>query len=766
MKFLVPFLLLCNVAIAQSGILVDSTKKGVRIDSTKRGVLITSETENDTIPNPPVTGDSIIYSFFVGELTVTPLPSEGKSLITYTGAEDSVFFPFWVGLAEFVALRIHRNPSVYPQSNTTNGNYWPGIITSRYSAVTDFIDGKNVKVDFVFNGGDTSTPQTSTSASGYFFRDMKSWILSEISANDTVYLDANKTYAIKGGLGLTANRDIAIICSTGRAKIKVSMEDAFVVGKYGWYNDNSATNSFSNTFGTNQFFVIPDNQDVDVTVSNVHIIPPTFGISASQYGREVAAPFFYHPLTADWTNVATYSTGTYTLSNSDTQIEKDSLFPSGTYVMSNFANSSAGGQISGSDNSSLLTFFLENSRWYSADAFNGVGDNRRSGHLLKMHGEVSSPTEAIASAAVAQGRHLNKSIKITNQGTYANVDLLDGTVSAYQLTNNIYSVIGEAHTNIIHYNRRRSHFIRVNDGVRDYRLYLNSMASFVNDDIEFTPLMFGSTYPRVIQDGKIVLKDQIPVVGDSIYIDGVINRKVSDTTFDFENVGLMAYETYPFLGTPYVSPQVGGNTTDVDVLPDCDQLEWWNGSSWVTLNVLEKVRGSRVLVRSGRPYQNGYWRVTFDQPVTEANPYFRVKKSLTEFALNSSGVDADIIFYVMGNETGDSDNPTINTYWGYTTNTTNWDFENVVMTGFWRGAGEEKVNQSTQSLSTLYNLQSLARFKNVNYTNESANYKFLTGRGLYYRNLLTGGSLTTLVDNSNFITTGFPADNNPFTILP
>lgn len=87
----------------------------------------------------------------------------------------------------FCGLFAHKNPLTSDPVQTDL--YFPGIIGSRYCNVVHVIDAQNIIVDFEFNGGNSTTPQTITGGKGYiFFDNSTAW---ENLKN--TFLDANRT---------------------------------------------------------------------------------------------------------------------------------------------------------------------------------------------------------------------------------------------------------------------------------------------------------------------------------------------------------------------------------------------------------------------------------------------------------------------------------------------------------------------------------------------------------------------------------------------
>lgn len=182
-----------------------------------------------TIKGTPIEnyGGNPFYVPIYGKLTVTPNMQSGTSTISYTGSEN-IFSQEFVG-KEFVAFRINKNPK---EENLDIG-YFPNVIGSRYAKVISVQNGKELTVDFAFNGGSIEQPKTSTSASGYFFFDNRQAFVDAILSNqrtEDIVLQSGKTYVTKGAFDVKPLSHVRIRAEDGfteRAMIKLSVEDVW-----------------------------------------------------------------------------------------------------------------------------------------------------------------------------------------------------------------------------------------------------------------------------------------------------------------------------------------------------------------------------------------------------------------------------------------------------------------------------------------------------------------------------------------------------------
>jgi len=124
-------------------------------------------------------GGQAYYKRFDGKLTYTPYSADnsitkgtglrgtGYTKITYTGPED--VFDARDLHKSFCGLFVHRNPGNVDYSHVDL--YYPNIVGSRYSKVVRVLDGKDIIVDFEYNGGNREQPQVVTDRKGYVFFD-------------------------------------------------------------------------------------------------------------------------------------------------------------------------------------------------------------------------------------------------------------------------------------------------------------------------------------------------------------------------------------------------------------------------------------------------------------------------------------------------------------------------------------------------------------------------------------------------------------------
>src|SRR5690606_23249975 len=108
-------------------------------------------------------GGNSFYKMIWGKLTYSS-QNGSKTKVTYEGEQD-VFDANFVG-KWLEPSRIHKCSFDFPD---TGRNYFPGATSVVYSRVLDVLDGKNLLVDFSYNGGDAVNPKPISNQDGIFF---------------------------------------------------------------------------------------------------------------------------------------------------------------------------------------------------------------------------------------------------------------------------------------------------------------------------------------------------------------------------------------------------------------------------------------------------------------------------------------------------------------------------------------------------------------------------------------------------------------------
>lgn len=139
-------------------------------------------------------GGKAFYRHFFGTIDYTPL-GDGTTRLTYTGTGDAFnddFKDMWME-----SSRCHKNASTYPEGNDLAGiRTFPGILAARYSEVVAVQDGKNLIVDFEYNGGNVEEPRPAAKQDAIFFFDNRAAMRACIN-------DPNRPEVVVGKNGAT-----------------------------------------------------------------------------------------------------------------------------------------------------------------------------------------------------------------------------------------------------------------------------------------------------------------------------------------------------------------------------------------------------------------------------------------------------------------------------------------------------------------------------------------------------------------------------------
>ena len=702
---------------------------------------------------------------FYNNIQVTPLPAEGKSLLTYLGV-DNPFNATWVtDNVEFLGFRNHLNPSTYPTNGVVNGNYWPGSIGCRYSKVTDYIDGKNIKVNFVYNGG-TETAQLHT-ASGYFFINDRAAFASAFSTanSETVFLlNSNKTYVTKGGWNIEPGKNIQILSDddSTRSRIKLSFEDSFLELERGIKGGAISTNnSFLNTFTSMNFFTFFSNNNYDIGFKNIDLLPPHYTMQGVEVNGGMAA-IFSHLDTRSYSDISqlgnVYSAGKRSLINSNTTLEKNYLIqPSqeASYVMPSFAVSNGGGKLD-SSNTDIQVYqdFILDNVIYEGGEVHGIRATSRGGNFLRMLNSNLS-----ASSYSSKGKWTNVNIKFNKDTDYNDhariITILSNTPSTYQLAGQMW-LGSQGHYPYSVGQLRRGQYITVKDAQNTpWKIYISNSGSFGEEYNNLSNSNWGMLTNPILDGKRLRINEQIPVASYPGYtqtilaVDGtdIKNRKIDNYTFEFENIGLQALISYPHLQN--VEAAFSSYDPNSQYLsPDCDELEYTDNNNVVhTVRIMKRYRYTRQSIAPpGNTFnypalRKGYWRFEFDEPVTMANPVFRVKKSVTQFVLDPAGVQADLLFYITGN-VGTAES--IVKYFTYSSKNLNIQAKNSTLNGFIRATSTDAFGEANSS-TPLWLLPKVKEFINVTQT---GGHEMFGGKGLYFRNLKEAANYCMIVQNS------------------
>jgi len=228
-------------------------------------------------------GGKAFYKPFWGQLTYRPLDSS-RTKVTYQG-DQNVFNSDYLG-CWLEPSRIHKCSSEFPN---TGRNYFPNATAVVYSRVLEVLDGKNLIVDFAYNGKNSSAPSSISDEDGIFFFDNKfaleSWSKSG-RRKDTLFAESGKVYGVLGMPKIEVSKDSKMNFIGPKEGVTPAIHcmwsDAFNGDLHG--RGLEAAGSFQETFGDNgTLFHLPNSGRVDINFE-WQFIPPTYTQKVVQYG--------------------------------------------------------------------------------------------------------------------------------------------------------------------------------------------------------------------------------------------------------------------------------------------------------------------------------------------------------------------------------------------------------------------------------------------------------------------------------------------------
>lgn len=236
-------------------------------------------------------GGNAFYRQFWGKLSYNSIDDK-RSLVSYQGNED-VFDPSFVG-KWLEPSRIHKCSHLYPSSGR---NYFPSALAVVYSRVLEVRDGKNLIVDFSYNGGSFSTPSQVTDQDGTFFFDNKfaieAWA-SSVNRKINLIAKSGQIYGCLGFPKISVAPDSVLNFKWSgegeRPAIHLMVSDGFTGDEHG--TGEKMPESYKETFGENvKIFDLPGSGRVDIDF-DWQLLPPTYAQKVVQYGVPNGVIFF------------------------------------------------------------------------------------------------------------------------------------------------------------------------------------------------------------------------------------------------------------------------------------------------------------------------------------------------------------------------------------------------------------------------------------------------------------------------------------------
>ena len=467
----------------------------------------------------------------------------GTSLVEYTGKKNGYFTAAWASAndpMEFVAFKSHKNPGTYPAGGENN-NYFPSLVTARYSKCIQFIDPKNIRVNFTYNGGEkmvqpnesASPKQRSFLAAGYFFRNNRLAFKQAIENKQrpgTIILQNNKTYVIKGGWAAAPGRTLRFVAANPngiRPRIKMSHEDAFTGDAFGRgdVQDGLPNPSYLDTYGQPGWFFLPDGssakdvQTSSVSFEGIDIIPTTYTVPVFQYGSELGH-FFMTP--ADGRG---FSKRVLQIKDCDPLAEQQMLDKAGivlpgkpNWTLPQFAFSNSGGVDDGKDITGMQEFKLINTSWYARSGHN-VKAKYRSGNAIIIEGKSAArPAEIFVATASKKTDWYDVDI----QARFGTGEAFDEQRRRLQVVSDNFSwyqVAGQDWTGGTNRNRNKFWYVEVSSGSKTFTLAFLNQAEWEQENPANPASSFGAKWAvaKGLNNGQSAeMFERIAVDGDLV----------------------------------------------------------------------------------------------------------------------------------------------------------------------------------------------------------------------------------------------------------
>lgn len=560
-------------------------------------------------------GGNSFYKMFWGKLTYQS-HNNSTTKVTYEGSED-VFDGNFEG-KWLEPSRIHKCSFEYPESGR---NYFPGAIAVVYSRVLEVIDGKNLIVDFLYNGGNSSQSQPVYKQDGIFFFDNKFAIESWARASQrksVLKANADQIYATLGIPRIDNSPNSALAFAWNgegdRPAIHIMMSDAFNGDRYG--RGEGSPGSFKETFGENGiFFNLPGEGRVDIDF-DWQYISPTYSQIVVQYGVPNGVFFFDEsPLSSQY--------GLKRVSNFDQfrirkEMKKSLGFvrPGVSFSMPNQGYCNGGGIHDGRDVTEFCTYRFEGD-WISKDP-NNMKARTNGGLRVEWLGKSKEePGNFIEMESLKAFKYDNLKFRFLSP---SRIEVDDPSFTWYNLASQEWTGGTSTGNEVTHLH------------VEGKQIGLNTNGDFwlVNGDDDIKGRDFGTH--------QLNLFDKIPFPGaviaqnlDDPGNSGLIG-KVSDTSFEVWGWSIQANDQLSFSGKNYTVKSITRKWKT-----------WEEFANQYPYPQFRLKRGDRLIT---------YTEIQLDKPILESlrDVRFRVEKSALQGLLDGKFRSGCSAIWNFGND--------------------------------------------------------------------------------------------------------------------
>ncbi len=603
-------------------------------------------------------GGNSFYKIFWGRLTYQSI-NDSTSKVTYEGNEnvfDGSFEGKWLEPS-----RVHKCSFEYPE---TGRNYFPGAFAVVYSRVLEVVDGKNLIVDFSYNGGQFSQIKPISNQDGIFFFDNKFAIESWANAaqrKSMLMANEGQIYASLGIPRINISPDTTLSFAKNgegeRPAIHVMMSDAFNGDRYG--RGEGSPDSFRETFGENGiFFNLPGEGRVDIDF-DWQYIPPVYSQVVVQYGVPNGAFFFDDsPLSSQY--------GLKRVSNFDQfrirrEMKKSLGFvrPGVSFSMPNQGYCNGGGIHDGRDVTEFCTYRFEGD-WVSKDP-NNMKARTNGGLRVEWIGKSKEELGSfIEMESLKAFRYDNLKFRFLSP---SRIEVDDPNFTWYNLASQEWT--GGASTS-----NEITHLV-----IEGKQIGLNTNGDFwlVNGDEDLKGRHFGTH--------QLNLFDKIPFPGAFIFQNledlgnsGLIG-KVSDTVFEIWGWSIQANDLLSFSGKTFTVKSIARKSKT-----------WEQFASQYPFPQFRLKRGDRFIT---------YTEIQLDKPIIESLPNirFRVERSALQGLLDGEFRSNCSAIWSFGNEAPG--------HLMYTDYNVNLILKNVKIHGLIRSTSRQLWAETTRPLTGL-----------------------------------------------------------------